>query len=63
MTNKQFIKSQKNLIDSFRKVWVEKHLVTANGNVSQAARNAKIDRSNFLRFMRELKVDKNKLTG
>jgi DNA-binding NtrC family response regulator len=48
-----FSKAKKSVIESFEKKYLEEVLHRAGGNVSEAARLASLDRSNFRRFLKK----------
>jgi DNA-binding NtrC family response regulator len=51
-----FSKAKKSVIESFEKNYVEEALRRAGGNVSEAARQASLDRSNFRRILKKHKI-------
>lgn len=54
MTLKQF----KEMVEELKKEWVRSLLIQSSGNISHSARLAKVDRSNFIRMMRNKKISK-----
>jgi two-component system response regulator HydG len=51
-----FSKAKKSVIDGFEKEYMEEALRRAEGNVSEAARQASLDRSNFRRILKKHKI-------
>ncbi len=51
-----FTKAKKSVIESFEKKYVEEALRRTEGNVSEAARQASLDRSNFRRILKKHKI-------
>lgn len=58
-TFKQLQTDKENLYYRF----VYNHITMTNGNVSQAARNAEMDRSNFLRLLRRYNINPSNYRG
>ena len=56
LTGRSYREAKQQAMDSFNKEFLERLLQMSNGNISQAAKKAKMDSANFRRLMRKCDI-------
>ena len=57
-TEKSFTEMKQDIVERFEQEYLDKLLRESGGNISQAARNAQIDKKNFIDKMRRYGIDR-----